>query len=151
MDSSTLCLSNLRRHTISIILAYLQQQTPSASKQTTTTNTPIQPHNRDALSLLITTKRFAYAILPLFRVPRHVCQHYQHKLEDGSCIIIVEKYRFVVLPIQDPVTLLDRLNTKRLRQRILWVAKNSANKKNRYRGRHTKFINKRMLSLWKIY
>mmetsp|Transcript_19417 Transcript_19417/g.38952 ORF Transcript_19417/g.38952 Transcript_19417/m.38952 type:complete len:625 (-) Transcript_19417:164-2038(-) len=129
MDSSTLCLSNLRRHTISIILAYLQQQTPSASKQTTTTNTPIQPHNRDALSLLITTKRFAYAILPLFRVPRHVCQHYQHKLEDGSCIIIVEKYRFVVLPIQDPVTLLDRLNTKRLRQRILWVAKNSANKK----------------------
>lgn len=122
MDPSTPCLSNLRRHTISIILAYLQQ-TPSASEQTT--SHPIQPHNRDALSLLITTKRFAYAILPLFRVPRHVCQHYQYKLEDGSCIAIIEKYRFLVLPIQDPVTLLDRLNTKRLRQRILWAKKNT--------------------------
>mmetsp|Transcript_1769 Transcript_1769/g.2814 ORF Transcript_1769/g.2814 Transcript_1769/m.2814 type:complete len:616 (+) Transcript_1769:45-1892(+) len=125
MDPSTPCLSSLRRHTISIILSYLQQQTPSASEHTTLQK-PIQPHNRDALSLLITTKRFAYATLPLFRVPRHVCQHYHHNLEDGSSIIIIEKYRFVVLPIQDPVTLLDRLNTKRLRQRILWTAKNTA-------------------------
>lgn len=126
MDPSAPCLSNLRRHTISIILSYLQQQALSASEQTTVHN-PIKPHNRDALSLLITTKRFAYAILPLFRVPKHVCQHYQHTLEDGSSVIIIEKYRFVVLPIQDPVTLLDRLNTKRLRQRILWTAKNTVN------------------------
>ena len=125
MDPSIPCLSNLRRHTISIILAYLQQ-TPSASEETKTSHTPpIQPHNRDALSLLVTTKRFAYALLPLFRVPRHVCQHYQYKLEDGSCIAIIEKYRFVVLPIQDPTTLLDRLNTKRLRQRILLAKKNT--------------------------
>ena len=33
---------------------------------------------------------------------------------------ITEKYRFVVLPIQDPRTLLDRLNTRRLRARIVW-------------------------------
>lgn len=124
MDPSAPCLSNLRRHTISIILSYLQQQTPSVSEQTNVHN-PIQPHNRDALSLLITTKRFTYAILPLFRVPRHVCQHYQQTLDDGSSVIIIEKYRFVELPIQDPVTLLDRLNTKRLRQRILWTAKNN--------------------------
>lgn len=41
-------------------------------------------------------------------------------------MIVVEKYRFIELPIQDPATLLDRLNTKRLRQRILWTAKNNA-------------------------
>lgn len=123
METSTPCLSNLRRHTISIILSYLQQ-TPPASDQKT--SHPIQPHNRDALSLLITTKRFAYAILPLFRVPRQVCHHYHYKLDDGSCIAIIEKYRFLVLPIQDPVTLLDRLNTKRLRRRILWAKKNSS-------------------------
>ena len=32
----------------------------------------------------------------------------------------------MMLPIQDPITLLDRLNTKRLRQRIKWAAKNSS-------------------------
>ena len=133
MDSSTPCLSSLRRHTISIILAYLQEETPSSSSSssinhslssseepTSPSPVPIQPHNRDALSLLLTTKRFAYAILPLFRVPKQVCKHYQYKLKDGTYIAIVEKYRFVVLPIQDPTTLLDRLNTKRLRQRIIW-------------------------------
>jgi len=34
---------------------------------------------------------------------------------------VVEKYRFVVIPIQDPRTLLDRLNTRRLRARIVWA------------------------------
>ena len=63
----------------------------------------------------------AYAIMPLFRVPRHACRNYQFQTTDGKLIAIVEKYRFAVLPIQDPRTLLDRLNTRRLRGRIKLV------------------------------
>jgi hypothetical protein len=59
-----------------------------------------------------------------------MCQHYHCKLEDGSCIVIIERFRFVVMPIQDPATLLDRLNTKRLRQRILWTRKSTIYKAN---------------------
>ncbi len=85
------------------------------------------PHNRDAISFLLTAKRYAYAILPLFRVPKTVARTYhsyskntvKSNTNDGI-IYITERYRFVVLPIQDPRTLLDRLNTRRLRARIVW-------------------------------
>lgn len=110
-------LSNLPRLTISVILSYLQQPP-------ITTHTKA-PHNRDAISLLITNKRFAFVILPLFRLPKRLCKihEYEASKKDGSLhtVVMVEKYRFVTLPIQDPRTLLDRLNTRRLRRRIVYT------------------------------
>ena len=139
-------LSDLPRFPISIILAYLQQPIPSTSTSSYQTNgsgtgeSPCSnrnnnanqpsfplPHNRDAISLLLTTKRFAYAILPLFTVPKQVCRNYQYQTTNGTWIAVIEKYRFVVLPIQDPKTLLDRLNTRRLRKRIVWMKKKRLN------------------------
>ena len=110
-------LSNLPRLAISIVLSYLQQPT-------ITTHTKA-PHNRDAISLLLTNKRFAFVILPLFRLPKRLCKihEYEATKKDGShhTVVMVEKYRFATLPIQDPRTLLDRLNTRRLRSRIVYT------------------------------
>ncbi|KAL7536492.1 hypothetical protein ACHAXR_007200 [Thalassiosira sp. AJA248-18] len=114
-------LSSLPRFPLSIILSYLQQ--PSCQNSSNLDgigeNSLPLPHNRDSISFLLTAKRLAYAILPLFRVPKHVCNNYQCQTKDGNLIAVVEKYRFVVLPIQDPLTLLDRLNTRRLRARVI--------------------------------
>lgn len=126
MSSSSANLSNLPRHTLSILLSYLQQHPPETDQHFKGLKSP---HNRDAISLLITNKRFAFAILPLFRLPKHLCKIHQCQTHrdagphaKGSCItaVMLEKYRFITLPIQDPRTLLDRLNTRRLRRRILW-------------------------------
>ena len=123
-------LSDIPRFPLSIILSYLQQKIP-----TTTTSSSLQTHsnfpllhNRDAISLLLTNKRFAYTILPLFTVPKHVCNNYTYTTTDGKDVIIIEKYRFIILPIQDPNTLLDRLNTRRLRRRIVWLNNSNKNK-----------------------
>ena len=117
-------LSGVPRFPLSIILAYLQQSSCSdGSKYDGGSSATSLPHNRGALSLLLTNKRFAYAILPLFRVPRRVCRNYQHVTKDGALVTVIEKYRFVVLPIQDPRTLLDRLNTRRLRGRRIHLTK----------------------------
>ncbi|KAL3779414.1 hypothetical protein HJC23_000516 [Cyclotella cryptica] len=126
MSSSPANLSNLPRHTLSVLLSYLQQHPPAQNHRFDDLK---GPHNRDAISLLITNKRFAFAILPLFRLPKHLCKIHQHQTHrDGgshaneSCTtaVMLEKYRFITLPIQDPRTLLDKLNTRRLRRRILW-------------------------------
>ena len=120
-------LSSLPRFPLSVILAYLQQLQPpyriknSACDEDKASQPDSQPHNRDAIALLLTTKRFVHAILPLYRVPRQVCRNYQYQAKDGTSIVVIEKYRFVVFPIQDPRTLLDRLNTRRLRARIHWM------------------------------
>jgi hypothetical protein len=121
MSYSTLTLSDLPRNTLSLVLSYLQQATSNDS-----TNDLKGPHNRDAISLLITIKRFAFAILPLFRLPKHLCRIHEYKVKkDGVCntVVMVERYRFIMLPIQDPRTLLDRLNTRRLRRRIKFKKK----------------------------
>jgi len=125
-------LSSLPRFPLSVILAYLQQPPCRINNSVCDedkANQPVSlPHNRDAIALLLTTKRFAHAILPLYRVPRQVCRNYQYQAKDGTLIVVIEKYRFVVFPIQDPMTLLDRLNTRRLRARIHWMKKlNEAN------------------------
>lgn len=122
-------LSDIPRFPLSIILSYLQQKTPSTftSSSQNNNNFPL-PYNRDAISLLLTNKRFTYTILPLFTVPKHVCSNYTYTTTDGQDIIIIEKYRFIILPIQDPNTLLDRLNTRRLRRRIIWLNNSNKNK-----------------------
>ncbi|KAL3810589.1 hypothetical protein ACHAXA_002453 [Cyclostephanos tholiformis] len=114
-------LSSLPRFPLSVVLSYLQQQPPYRFKDSS--QTYWLPHNRDAIALLLTTRRFTHTILPLFRVPRKVCRNYQHQAKDGTLITVIEKYRFVVYPIQDPRTLLDRLNTRRLKARITWLKK----------------------------
>ncbi|KAL7490065.1 hypothetical protein ACHAW6_015788 [Cyclotella cf. meneghiniana] len=126
MSTSSPSLSNLPRHTLSILLSYLQQHPPENNQHF---NSLKSPHNRDAISLLITNKRFTFAILPLFRLPKHLCKIHQiqtqrdkgsHANGTKTTVVMLEKYRFMTLPIQDPRTLLDRLNTRRLRRRILW-------------------------------
>jgi len=122
-------LSDIPRFPLSIILSYLQQTSPTSSSTSQNNNDyfPL-PHNRDAISLLLTNKRFTYTILPLFTVPKHVCNNYTYTTKQGKDVIIIEKYRFIALPIQDPNTLLDRLNTRRLRRRIVWSNSNKKNK-----------------------
>lgn len=118
-------LSSLPRFPLAIILSYLQQPSSNKISEDSADRTVPLPHNRDALSFLLTTKRLAYAILPLFRVPRHACRNYQYQTKEGTWLAVVETYRFVVLPIQDPRTLLDRLNSRRLRGRISWAKKSN--------------------------
>ncbi|KAL7548256.1 hypothetical protein ACHAWF_011544 [Thalassiosira exigua] len=123
-------LPSLPRFPLSVILSYLQQT--SCQGNNDLSDRPPLPHNRDALSLLLTTKRMAYAILPLFRVPKQACRSYRYQSEDGRLALVLEKYRFAALPIQDPRTLLDRLNTRRLRGRIALM--NQLKKKERTVG-----------------
>jgi hypothetical protein len=132
-SSSSSHLSNLPRHTLSILLSYLQQH-PPANNQSLDNLKP--PHNRDAISLLLTNKRFAYAILPLFRLPKHLCKIHQVDIANDDnelkTVVLVENYRFITLPIQDPTTLLDRLNTRRLRKRIVWKKETKLNYDSEY-------------------
>jgi hypothetical protein len=117
-------LSNLPRNTLSIVLSYLQQYPVSVDHNEIKKDTR-RPHNRDAISLLLTNRRFAFAILPLFRLPKQLCKVHQFEVKNGSSevitVLLVEKYRFIMLPIQDPRTLLDRLNTRRLRRRFEYI------------------------------
>ena len=46
-------------------------------------------------------------------------------------IVVEERYRFTIFPIQDSQTLLDRLNTRRLRSRIIWRSKKKKIKERR--------------------
>ena len=125
MDHVTPNLSKLPRNTISILLSYLQYAPIKSDEILDGLRSP--PHNRDAISLLITNRRFAFALLPLFRLPKHLSKVYECKVKsDGrsyKTVVMIEKYRFIALPIQDPRTLLDRLNTRRLRKRIVYLKK----------------------------
>lgn len=81
---------SLGRFPLSIVLSYLSET--------------------EGTSLLITRKRYAYQLLPQFRV------------RDGilSGLIVhghKRRHHFVVAPVQDPNVLLDRLNTRRLCKR----------------------------------
>ena len=107
-------LAGLPRQPLSLILSYLQQPLGECHKR--------RPHNSDGIALLLTSRRLAYAILPMFRVPKHVGRSInQFDQDSGGWKCIVERLRFVPLPIIDPRTLLDRLNTRRIRRRIKWV------------------------------
>ena len=78
------------------------------------------------VALLLTQRRYARQVLPLFQLP---CVEPGNALANGVIVLGVQQYRhsFVVVPVQDPVVLLERLNTRRLarrrqRRRLLEVA-----------------------------
>ena len=144
-------LSCLPRYPLSIILAYLQQQQQQQQHlQTTTTvvcnssesSLIVHPHNRNAISLLLTNQRFARTILPLYRLPKHLSRTYHYHRGGGGggggVIVVEERYRFTIFPIQDSQTLLDRLNTRRLRSRITWRSK-----KKRIKEKEEQFLHNR--------
>lgn len=60
----------------------------------------------DGTSVLITNRQFTREYLPLFRLPLRMQTLGRRK-----------RHRFQVVPVQDSQTLLDRLNTRRLRER----------------------------------
>ena len=139
--TSTASITCLPRYTLSVILSYLQPPDPAAisnGKFTTENDNFNYKYHHDGVALLLTTKQLTSSILPLFRVPKRLCRIYKYPAPQcaveneksnntkdvptiNKTIVIVEKYRFMVLPIQDPRTLLDRLNTRRLKQRVSWI------------------------------
>ena len=60
----------------------------------------------EGTSLLLTQSRFTRQVLPLFRLPLRF-----------QVLGRPKRHRYCEIPVQDPETLLDRLNTRRLRQR----------------------------------
>lgn len=87
----TIGIHSLGRYTLSLILCHLKEV--------------------EGTSLLITCKRFANHVLPLFR------------LRPRDCVLKVigakHRHHFLEYPAQDPDVLLQRLNTRRLRKRLL--------------------------------
>jgi len=80
-------LDALQRYALSVILSYLTEV--------------------DGTCFLITNKRLAHGTLPLFRLPSNGLKVLEPR----------KRHRYKVYPAQDPITLLDRLNTRRLRLR----------------------------------
>ncbi|CAJ1932469.1 unnamed protein product [Cylindrotheca closterium] len=89
-------------------------------------------------SFLITQQKWTRQILPLFR-PRHL-----QPPKDGLRILTVDggeakkkekkkknRHKFVVAPVHDAATRLDRLNTRRWKKRKLPLTKNNNNKTTR--------------------
>lgn len=103
----------------------------------------MHPHNRNAISLLLTNQRFTRTILPLYRLPKYLSRtyHYHRDGGGGGVIVVEERYRFTTFPIQDSQTLLDRLNTRRLRSRIIWWSKKKKIKEKEEQLLHTRIKN----------
>ena len=81
-------LESLQRYPLSVILSFLTEV--------------------EGTSTLLTIKRLSRVILPLFCLP-----------SNGLTVTEPRKrHRFMVYPAQDPMTLLDRLNTRRLKRRL---------------------------------
>ena len=69
----------------------------------------------DGTSFLISKKRFSRKILPMFRLPQHNENSISLLSSEGERGIVPKhRHKFVVAPVQDSTTLLDRVNTKRL-------------------------------------
>jgi hypothetical protein len=85
-------MESLGRYPLSVVLSFLTET--------------------EGTSLLITKKKYAAGILPLFRLPgdRFGGLNIQNAKQQ-------HRHRFVVVPVQDPTVLLARLNTRRLRRR----------------------------------
>ena len=88
-------MDHLTRYPLSVLLSFLTET--------------------EGTSLLITNKRFAKYVLPMYRLPSPD--------DDGLRVVNAPKrknrHRFRIVPVQDPTLLLDRLNTKRLYGRIV--------------------------------
>ena len=83
-------MDDLGLYSLSVILSYLTET--------------------EGTSLLITGKRYACQILPLFRLRK--IQQMSVQIHDTK-----RRHRFIVSPVQDPNVLLDRLNTRKLNKR----------------------------------
>jgi hypothetical protein len=83
-------MESLGRYPLSVILSFLSET--------------------EGTSLLITKKRYALFLLPLFRVRS---DEFDGLKVNGS----KKRHRFVVCPAQDPIVLLNRLNTRKLFKR----------------------------------
>lgn len=73
----------------------------------------------EGCSLLICKKRWAKELLPVFRLPRErmliqLVREREPVKRQKNC------HRFMVIPVQDASVRLDRLNTRRWKQRKLW-------------------------------
>jgi hypothetical protein len=66
--------------------------------------------------LLITKKRYAVSILPLFRL-KQSNSFDGLNIQNAKAVKHRNRHRFQVIPVQDPTVLLARLNTRRLGQR----------------------------------
>lgn len=81
-------MDNLGRYPISVILSFLTES--------------------EGCSLLITRRKWALQLLPQFRLPSRMLtqtKNFRHR------------HRFIVAPVQDATTRLDRLNTRRWKKR----------------------------------
>ena len=71
----------------------------------------------EGTSLLITKRRFAYELLPVFQLRDAFAEVVVVTTSVGGGSRTKRRHRFIVLPAQDPNILLARLNTRRLFQR----------------------------------
>lgn len=69
---------------------------------------------KDGVNTLRTNKRWYRRMLPIFRIDKNT----SNILSPNRT-----RYRFCILPVQDPYVLLQRLNTKRLAKRIVYYYK----------------------------
>lgn len=83
-------MESLGRYPLTVILSFLSET--------------------EGTSLLITKKRYAFHLLPMFRWRNDAFDTLTIKSSK-------QRHRFVVCPAQDPVVLLDRLNTRKIFQR----------------------------------
>lgn len=92
-------MESLGRYPLSVILSYL--------------------HEYEGTSLLITKKRYAYQLLPIFRVKTEAAWNELNVLDSPHHAVTRRKHRhmFAVCPVQDATVLLDRLNTRKLCRR----------------------------------
>lgn len=96
-------MESLERYPLSVVLSFLQET--------------------EGTSLMLTKRRYANQILPIFRVkgPEQYGTNNNNPLEEFLSSIdkstVKHQHHFRVIPVQDPTTLLARLNTKRLFRR----------------------------------
>ena len=77
----------------------------------------------DGTSLLITNIHWSRRVLPVFRIPHHILKTLEpeptaEERTDNVRKLLKTRHRFQVLPVQDSLVLLQRLNTIRLAGRL---------------------------------
>lgn len=111
-DSDIICLLGEKRYILSVILSFLNEV--------------------DGTCALITNRKWSKNILPIFHVPHYLLEKNGIKDDEwqrskngtNERRLRKQRHRFLPLPIQCPVVLLDRLNTTRLKKRIDYKVKN---------------------------
>lgn len=113
-ESELICLLGEKRYILSVILSFLTEV--------------------DGTCTLITNRAWSKNLLPIFHVPHHllvqngIVDDEWQRSNNGTKNerrLRKQRHRFIPLPIQCPVVLLDRLNTTRLKKRIDYKAKTS--------------------------